>query len=202
MSADESFLVRWARRKHGAATNARDQPKPEDAGDEASPAACVPAGESQSLVDPRNLPPIETIDAASDVRPFLASGVPADFTRAALRRAWSADPAIRDFIGLSENSWDFNDPGGVPGFGALTMDDAHRLLTQVTKETETLGRSEPAAERLANDQVPDPIVESQRTTGSVASQMKPGPDTGQHEREECKPPKILQLRRHGGALPD
>jgi len=58
MSADESFLVRWARRKHGAATNARDQPKPEDAGDEASPAACVPAGESQSLVDPRNLSPI------------------------------------------------------------------------------------------------------------------------------------------------
>ena len=53
------------------------------------------------------LPPIGSIGAASDIRPFLAPGVPVDLTRAALRRAWSTDPAIRDFIGLSENSWDF-----------------------------------------------------------------------------------------------
>jgi hypothetical protein len=41
---------------------------------------------------------------------------PADLTRATLRRAWSADPAMRGFIGLSENSWDFNATDGVPGF--------------------------------------------------------------------------------------
>jgi hypothetical protein len=29
------------------------------------------------------------------------------------------DPAIRNYIGLSEYSWDFNAPGGVPGFGPL-----------------------------------------------------------------------------------
>ena len=29
------------------------------------------------------------------------------------------DPAIRNYVGLSENSWDFNAPGGVPGFGPL-----------------------------------------------------------------------------------
>ena len=29
------------------------------------------------------------------------------------------DPVIRDFIGLSENSWDFNAPDGIPGFGSL-----------------------------------------------------------------------------------
>jgi hypothetical protein len=29
------------------------------------------------------------------------------------------DPAIRNYVGLSENSWDFNAPDGVPGFGPL-----------------------------------------------------------------------------------
>jgi hypothetical protein len=41
----------------------------------------------------------------------LSAGVPADLTRVALRRAWSVDATIRDFIGLSENSWDFNAGG-------------------------------------------------------------------------------------------
>ena len=30
------------------------------------------------------------------------------------------DPLIRDFRGLSENSWDFTDPYGVPGFGPMS----------------------------------------------------------------------------------
>jgi hypothetical protein len=41
-------------------------------------------------------------------------------TRAALRRAWLTDPAIHDFIGLSENSWDFNSPRDASRFGSRT----------------------------------------------------------------------------------
>ena len=49
-----------------------------------------------------------------------------------LRRAWSADPTIRDFIGLSENSWDFNAPGAIGGFGPLEMtDDLRRMVAQL-----------------------------------------------------------------------
>ena len=33
--------------------------------------------------------------APSDIRAYLAPGVPAELTRAALRRAWLADPTIR-----------------------------------------------------------------------------------------------------------
>ena len=66
---------------------------------------------------------------------------PPDLTRAALRRAWSADPSIRDFIGLSENSWDFNAPGGVPGFGSLTAEDARRLLARAMGETDFASRN-------------------------------------------------------------
>src|SRR5262249_24609695 len=64
--------------------------------------------------------------AATDIRAFLAPGVPPELTRAALRRAWAADPKIRDFIGLSENSWDFNAPGAMTGFGSLEMTDELR----------------------------------------------------------------------------
>jgi hypothetical protein len=63
---------------------------------------------------------------------------------AALRRAWSADPAIRDFIGLSENSWDFNAPDGVPGFGSPITDDTGRLLAEKPKNS-TLSASEQSA---------------------------------------------------------
>ena len=72
--------------------------------------------------DATNLPPIESLGPGSNIRPFLATGVPPDLTRAARRRAWSTDPAIRDFIGLSENSWDFNAQDGVPAFGSLTTE--------------------------------------------------------------------------------
>jgi hypothetical protein len=49
---------------------------------------------TEFLLDLANLPPIQSIGGGSDIRPFLAPGVPADLTRAALRRAWSTDPAI------------------------------------------------------------------------------------------------------------
>jgi hypothetical protein len=37
---------------------------------------------------------------------------------AAARLLWN-DPAIRNFIGLSENAQDFTDPDAIPGFGRL-----------------------------------------------------------------------------------
>ena len=76
-----------------------------------------------------NLTPIESIGAGSDIRPFLAPGVPENLRCAALRRVWSTDPAIRDFIGLSENSWDFNASDGIPGFGPL-ITGAGRLAAE------------------------------------------------------------------------
>jgi Protein of unknown function (DUF3306) len=220
MSANERFLARWARRKRAEATNACGQPNPNETGDQSAPEASLPPRETQSLVDPKSLPPIETIGAGSDIRPFLANGVPADLTRAALRRAWSADPAIRDFIGLSENSWDFNAPGGVPGFGSLTMEDVRRLLARVMEETEALGPGRRSADRLSDDQAPAPVSEfHQIPTDFVADQMKLDPDTdadhespmprggkaniaAQHERQVREPRGSVPRRRHGGALPD
>src|SRR5262245_60391052 len=142
MSDPENFLSRWSRRK----AEANDQPAQESA---QAPDTQPPANEiAQSEESPADaqatarfekrepefdisaLPPIDSIGAGTDITAFLRAGVPAELTRAALRRAWAADPNIRDFIGLSENAWDFTAPGGVPGFGPLSADDASRLMAQ------------------------------------------------------------------------
>ena len=100
----------------------------------------------------RPCPPSTRSRAGSDIRAFLRSGVPAELTKAALRRAWTSDPAIRDFIGIAENQWDFTDPGAIPGFGPLeARDDVAGLLRQA------LGQGLPppaAAEPGARGDVP------------------------------------------------
>ena len=105
MSEHEDFLSRWSRLKRESEPTVDTAP-----GTDTAPAA---------VFDVATLPPIESIVADSDIRPFLALGVPAELTRAALRSAWAADPAIRDFIGIAESQWDFNDPAAIPGFGPL-----------------------------------------------------------------------------------
>jgi hypothetical protein len=116
----------------------------------------IPPAESPS--EAADLPPIESIGTGSDMRPFLASGVPADLTRAALRRAWSTDPAIRDFIGLSENSSDFNMQDGIPGPGSPTTDDPRQRLARMTGGTESLD---------TEHRVPTPTVEALQQPSSA-----------------------------------
>ena len=72
--------------------------------------------------------------------------MPAELTKAALRRAWTTDPAIRDFIGIAENQWDFTDPTAMPGFGPLeATDDVRKLVAQAMGK---LGKvSEPSSRR-------------------------------------------------------
>src|SRR5215831_4525770 len=138
MSEPENFIARWSRRKREAAEDAeatKSSAAPDAAAEGAHPSedqsdTALGRGDArrspEAAFDPTKLPPIETITAETDITAFLAPGVPAELTRAALRRAWAADPKIRDFIGLSENSWDFNAPGAMTGFGPLEMTDELR----------------------------------------------------------------------------
>jgi len=141
----EDFLKRWSRRKRDVAE--AEQAKPEDSAHESA----APTGDERSIepveaVEPakppefdlKELPPIESITAATDIRPFLAPGVPVDIARAALRRAWSADPRIRDFVGLADYDWDYHAVGGAAGFGPLEMTDelrraVARILGEITE---------------------------------------------------------------------
>jgi hypothetical protein len=90
---------------------------PEHSGKDASIQEASRDDQADSLLDA--LPTIDSITATTDIRGFLKHGVPDSLKHAALRRAWVADPAIRDFVGIAENQWDFNKPQDIPGFGLL-----------------------------------------------------------------------------------
>jgi hypothetical protein len=155
MTDRKNFLERWSRRKieaerqtpdgeredvaarvpdqqddNKAPTSAGDTPR-EPARSDKAPAP----SDGKPAFDIASLPSLESITAATDVRAFLAPGVPTELTRAALRRAWTADPAIRDFKGLAENDWDFTDPKAMAGFADLPADyDVKKLVAQIFGE--------------------------------------------------------------------
>ena len=170
MSEPENFIARWSRRKREAAEDA-EATKSSAAPDAAAEGAHPSEDQSDTALrrsdarrspeaafDPTKLPPIETITAETDITAFLAPGVPAELTRAALRRAWAADPKIRDFVGLADYDWDFNAPGAMTGFGSLEMTD--ELRQQIAR---MVGRS------LANDATDGPAQTSAEVQGKPSS---------------------------------
>ena len=145
MSDPGKFLSRWSQRKREAAEVADETKSPaaSEQGNEQGnenmraaeaapsdrPATPSDAPESPApIFDPASLPAIDSITANTDIRGFLAPGVPPDLTLAALRRAWAADPKIRNFVGLADYDWDFNAPGAMAGFGPLEMTDELRQM--------------------------------------------------------------------------
>ena len=222
MSSETDFLARWSRRKHQAATDEIRQSKSVGAPDDIVSGALAPVaqGESRPPFDPASLPTIDSIGADTSIRAFLEAGVPGDLARAALRRVWSSDPAIRDFVGLSENSWDFNASGAMAGFGPIDGEEVGRLLTRLLGEPDTIAAEahlhvedsqKPAGE-------PDPVKNQATNAESVALVSAKGQlfdeidvagDVMQQGRatapqSELTPSECLSpiLRRgHGGASP-
>jgi hypothetical protein len=207
MSEPEKFVDRWSRRKREAA----GESAPGD-----SKAAAAPPGEGKTeevSFDPASLPPLDSITVQTDISAFLKPGVPPELARAALRRVWSTDPAIRDFIGPVENAWDFNDPNGVPGFGPIDAGDVARLLEQVmgappkpaaAQKVASIESERGTAPADAEEQLPQdkaaPTKEAatpendfvQRNEGDAASR-------NDLDAQKYFPPS--RGRRHGGALP-
>ena len=156
MSDPGKFLSRWSRRKREAAEAAdattppaASEPAVENATARAAPQANLPRRATRAEIDAptfdlASLPAIESITAETDIRAFLAPGVPPELTRAALRRAWAADPKIRDFVGLADYDWDFNTPGSMAGFGPLEMTEELRQVV-----ARIIGRPPPRTERAA-----------------------------------------------------
>ena len=99
---DEPFLARWSRQKKLAAKRK-------------SPVAEAPSEEDGPAIDPATLPNVQDLTADSDISVFLQKGVPEALRKLALRRMWSLDPEIRDFVEMAENQWDFNKAGGIYG---------------------------------------------------------------------------------------
>jgi hypothetical protein len=179
MSERENFLARWSRRKHAAAGEPNDaefpamlvpvegrKPAEETAVGErprANDVASAARGPDAiaPLFSPATLPPIESIAADTDIRAFLAAGVPPELARAALRRAWATDPKIRDFVGLADYDWDFNAPGSMAGFGPLEMTEDLRQIAariieppHVAESMGVAGSSAPLGQASSRDESP------------------------------------------------
>jgi hypothetical protein len=229
MTASDNFVTRWARLKRDAdprrlPEGLTDTPTPSTSdlsADGTEAAISQPrsdAATTATLFDPTGLPSIEAITANTDIRGFLEDRVPAELTRAALRQAWASDPAIRDFVGIAENQWDFNDPNAIPGFGpSQAQDSAPALLAQA------LGRHDNFAEMIpemppvveqplppAIDPKPTDVTQSAQATSDVSPPTN-GPGLGKDgsgedaavgndrfaEADEAR----RNRRSHGSALP-
>jgi hypothetical protein len=172
--SDDTFIGRWSRLKRETETEKRRAEKPGHALPEARtepPAApsvqpSAAAGETRRDAtppfDPATLPPIDSIVAGTDIRAFLQKGVPAELTKAALRRVWMTDPAIRDFIEVAENQWDFTDPASIPGFSTLKAGDEIRELASQAMgkppDAPPVGLSDEKEESRPSDSQPAPIA--------------------------------------------
>jgi hypothetical protein len=230
MNDPDNFLSRWSRRKSEAGGHV-------ERSEETEPGK-PPGDDKNSLPDKKNstppamevdvsrLPPIESIGAETDISSFLQPGVPDELRRAALRRAWSADPAIREFMGLTENYWDAAGPDGVPGFGDLDPDfDVKQMISELFGErprehtdAKTQG-AQPvsSASSLETPQAGSSVGQSGQTKLPASQAQDRAQDRAQdqaqdkvsHRSENVAPqqreaePQSAQkfVRRHGGAMP-
>ena len=202
---DEPFLSRWSRQK-------RSRPQP-----------AAPAATNKELpLDPSTLPNIDDLTEGSDFAAFMQKGVPEALQRLALRRMWSLEPSIRDFVEVAENQWDFNAPGGVYGLFqeiepgtdmSVWLAQATSSIAPPEKTTEIGTReheavAEQAAVSRSQRPVPSPDMVEETTGGNLhgiahtEGSVSPSPDLSPttdsentHKREHTR------RRRHGGAVP-
>lgn len=200
------FLSRWSQRKLAEKEGEAPPPEPEAVAEAPPPAPVAeaappepPAAEPdpEPEFDLASLPPLDSLHAGSDFTAFLKKGVPLALKQAALRKAWVADPLIRDFRAPLDYGWDFNTPGGLPAGFANTLGETaemvKKLLRQAVgeKEPEEEGREPPATE-AGPDAAPEAAPES-----VLMAEAEPQAPAVVETEPEFLPPR----RRHGGALP-
>lgn len=200
---EKDFLSRWSRLKRRT-----EQAKPQIPEQSGVPEAEPPAAADPDVPIPE-LPPLDSLTAASDFKPFLQTGVPDSLKAAALRRLWSIDPEIRDFVGPARDyGWDWNTPGGAPGSGPLPSTERIAQLVErifggleeprtkdvmaaqaVTKPTPAQAPPDPGATRLGSVAGSPPLESEGQELGQTRD--------SQEQKETAKSSK----QRHGSATP-
>ncbi len=168
---EEGFARRWARLKREALEAPAEAPPPVIA-------------EEPPLEVP---PPADTIPL-EDIAAWMGKRLPDGWREAALRRVWSADVSIRDFVGLADYAWDWNTPGGAPGWGPMrAIDDMVQLVARAIGED--LPPPEPAL--ATAEDLPVVAVESE---AQADAPFMIDVETLEIETERTSPP----LPRRGG----
>jgi hypothetical protein len=237
MSAgNDGLLARWSRRKRAVRSSELQAPHKETQADDAAAvhadavsheqdAATRPEATETDALEPADLPRIEDLTAESDLSVFLRKGVPEALKSAAIRKMWSLDPGIRDYVGPAEYAWDFNQPGSMPGFGSLKPGEAivnflskvGRDMPTEAEETAAAPESQPQPADGASEQqasaTPDGAADDPASAESPGMQPLPvslpssapdqiGRSAGHPETAEpAQSPRIAARPRHGGAMP-
>ena len=215
MNDPDNFLSRWSRRKREAGAQAgreastplerndRGEAVTPPCGEEKSPGALSsePSAPSVPDFDVSSLPPIEAIGADTDISAFMQKGVPSALRHAALRRVWSADPAIRDFMGPNENFWDAAGPDGIPGFGDLDPNlDVKRMVSELFGEIEP-ARAKPETAEFTGASGPSAEISETPSPSDDRPSQHIENAAPQQQMSEPAPAKKI-ARRHGGAMPE
>lgn len=227
---DDSRLARWSRRKLAARHDERAENEPGAIVAKASSDSSLPVpdtampegGEPETAEPPQPLPRLEDLTADSDLTAFLKKGVPLALKSAALRKMWSIDPGIRDYVGPAEYAWDFNQPGSMAGFGPLdpgksVVDFLSRTMRALEEDAEQTASIQPtdAPSDESGETQPDveAAVETPQQQPAVRMPVIPADNasTGtqdQHvtavpapENAHSPDPELLPRPRHGGAMP-
>lgn len=236
MNDREGFISRWARRKRAAAkgegrarertdvpaTEAADDPRIDGKAESKirEDAVASEAAPGEPAVDLTKLPSIESITAETDIRPFLARGVPSALRHAALRKMWVTDPSIRDFIEVAENQWDFNAPDEILGFDlSPPTGDVKRMVAEILGD-QANGESEPKRVAATEGTAGEPIAAAPHGNDSAAPQQGAVSDQGSIRHaivsrqdtvdsasqkdiamQQTEHATIPKRRSHGGAMP-
>jgi hypothetical protein len=161
------------------------------------------------------LPSLESITAETDLTGFLRQGVPASLRKAALRRAWSLDPAIRDRVGDAlDYAWDWNTPGGVPVSGPLwASDDVRAMLSRILGEEGSTAGDPPIAPAPAAGRTTPPSDSAEADVPVAPPALAGSPTDGEPTGRAGGEPRPAVVRagetspapprrpRHGGAKP-
>jgi hypothetical protein len=213
MNDPDNFLSRWSRRKsearsepgkdgaNGDTSSAPGEPLgPVSVSSAGSPAATATKAPSAPEFDVNSLPSIESIGAHTDISVFMQKGVPAALRHAALRRAWSVDPNVRDFMGPTENYWDAAGPEGIPGFGNLDPGlDVRRMVAGLFGEGE-LKKAEAETSAKADPSVLAPEISEPQ--GEHQQEPLQGIENVAPQQDSAPTAATRLVRRHGGAMPE
>ena len=211
---DEPFLSRWSRQKQQQVKQPEAKPKV---------AAPGKPGEPEPEIDLSKLTKVEDVTAESDITQFLQKGVPEALQKLALRKMWSLDPAIRDFVEVAENQWDFNMPGGIHGLFEEVAEgtDVRVWMAQATqsvfgddakKPVEAVADGPHSAPSESTDAAASNVAVQNDANASPAPEIlaslpavAPAPAVPVRQAavviQGSDTPQGPPRRRHGGALP-
>jgi hypothetical protein len=210
MSGDDNFLARWSKRKQQAV-----KPAPEGAntpsGEDESVSAQLTGEDQDEAFDLSLLPDVEALTGDCDIQAFMHKAVPDALRNAALRKVWALDPSVRNYVGEAlDYAWDWNTPGGVPGFGEVlsneqSLEFVRNLLAGPESNENVIDEAGKRDKPRASSETPLRVSDQPEASAEMQDQVIENKEFNEPEKQHLETSagaqEPLRRPRHGGALP-